>query len=355
MTRALHAPPHRWESATTYVKLITAALLMLLGAAAATIGLLDGRTPARPPATRAAGRSPDTGTNLSETLAAAESQPATRAAPYPAPALAAACEVAAERLRDRLPPDYVFIVRPPFVVAGRPVMRTGGASVSLERIVSETIVRAARAMWASYFRHRPTRPVVALLFPDAAAYMHWAGALFGDTDLPKFGYCRRDGVLVMNIATGTGTLIHELTHALIAPDFRGVPTWFNEGLACLHEQCRIGDDRIIGLCNWRLPALQTAVAAGRLRPLRELVTARDFRGRLEGLNYAQARYFVQYLQHRGLLHRFYRTLRRLHAVAGRRPDEGSVDVHAIETVCGADIDVVDASWRRWVMQLRYGG
>jgi hypothetical protein len=99
-------------------------------------------------------------------------------------------------------------------------------------------------------------------------------------------------------------------------DFPDVPAWFNEGLASLHEQCRFRADAagikgpfIEGLVNWRLPALQKAIAEVRLRPLEELIGGDDFRGRLEGLNYAQARYFCLYLQEQGLLRKFYQTFR----------------------------------------------
>ena len=86
----------------------------------------------------------------------------------------------------------------------------------------------------------------------------------------------------MNLSTGTGTLVHELTHALVDFDFPAVPAWFNEGLASLHEQCRFRSDRrgpwIEGLVNWRLPALKRTAASGHLRSLETLLADPDFRG-----------------------------------------------------------------------------
>ncbi|MFW6132455.1 MAG: hypothetical protein ACOC8F_01060 [Planctomycetota bacterium] len=282
---------------------------------------------------------------------------ATRPTDYPPEPLVDACRAASKLWRRKLGGDFRVVVRPPFVVAGRAKLRAGDGEVRLERLVATSVVRPARAMWSSYFTARPARPVVVLLFDDAQTYREQAEKLFGDTDVPHFGYCRGDGTLVMNIATGTGTLVHELTHALIAPDFIAVPTWFNEGLASLHEQCRVGPERITGLCNWRLPALQAAVRDEDLRPLRELVTARDFYGPQRGLNYAHARYFVMYLQQRGRLKRFYKTFRAMwHESLVRSeggPGEVAPDVRAIEAVLERDIDAVDAAWRRWVATLRY--
>ena len=67
-------------------------------------------------------------------------------------------------------------------------------------------------------------------------YRRLAKKWFDEDDVPHFGFCRRDGTMLMNISTGGGTLVHELVHALIRPDFPNVPTWFNEGLASLYEQ-----------------------------------------------------------------------------------------------------------------------
>ncbi|MHC4984091.1 MAG: gluzincin family metallopeptidase [Planctomycetota bacterium] len=307
------------------------------------------------------------------------SQPASQpAAKYPPDELVSACEAAAEKLRGRLDESFNVAVSPPFVAAGNFSRR------KLDAYVKLSVVRPAGAMWKSYFEKKPPDPITILLFADGRSYRHFAAELFGDTNLPHFGYCRSDGTLVMNIATGSGTLVHELTHALIKYDFPRVPQWFNEGLASLHEQCTVGDERIVGLVNWRLPGLQAAIRAGELRPLRELVTARDFYGRRRGINYAQARYFVMYVQRQGALEKFYRTLREL--IAGPAADEGasadesaeaaaaatrpaggeaadetsadeaaspSPDVSAIEQTLGRSIDQIDESMRKWVMTLQF--
>ncbi len=294
--------------------------------------------------------------------APAAARPATRPTPYPPPALIAACRSAARDLERRLDASFSITVSPPFIVAGN------CPAAQLRGYTTWSVVRPAKAMWTAYFGRKPTRPITILLFADARSYAHWAKRLFNDTDLPHFGYCRRDGTMVMNIATGTGTLVHELTHALIAYDFPTVPTWFNEGLASLHEQCIVREDVIVGDTNWRLPALQDALRAGRLRPLRELVTARDFYGRFQGLNYAQGRYFVMYMQQRGVLRKFYAHFRKLHADAAAARaealrgastvppaagDEDRLDVRAIEDVLGADIDTIDKRVRAWVMTLKF--
>ena len=260
---------------------------------------------------------------------------------YPPPKLAAACEAQSKEMLKKLSAEFDSVIEPPFVVIGdmgRP---------SLKRMAAGSVVAPAEALWKGYFKAKPDKVITVLLFKDAAGYGKWATKLFGDTDLPHFGYYKpAERTLVMNIATGTGTLVHELTHALIVYDFPDVPRWFNEGFASLHEQCRIEEDSIRGLVNWRLPALQKALRDGKCRPLREMIAVDDFYGEQRGLNYAQARYFVMHLQEKKLLKPFYAYYREHHA-----GDKAAVA--AVEHVCGKKIDEVEAELNKWIQTLRW--
>jgi hypothetical protein len=173
-------------------------------------------------------------------------------------------------------------------------------------------------------------------------------AWFGERDVPHFGFFRpHDRVMLMNVATGTGTLVHELTHALMAPDFPAVPDWFNEGLASLYEQSSVGDGTIKGLPNWRLPALQRAIRAGELRPTEQLIVDADFRSpQRVGINYAHARYIMLYLQERGQLQRFYRSFR------DRSKDDHTGLATFKDLIAPQNIDAFDAEWQKWVLGLR---
>ena len=218
----------------------------------------------------------------------------------------------------------------------------------LTGFAERAVFRPALAMWTSYFRKRPNRVITVLLFNGQKSYRKWAKSLFNDTDLPYFGYYRStDRTLVMDIQTGGGTLVHELTHALIEYDFPNVPTWVNEGLGSLHEGCLVHEDRIEGVTNWRLPGLKKELAAGTLRPLVDLVTKRDFRGPRVGSNYAQARYFFMYMQKLGKVRKFYRLYR--DTFDPKKPR----DVKVIEKIFGKPIDTVDLEFRAWIQTLRY--
>ena len=230
-----------------------------------------------------------------------------------------------------------------FVVAGNVPRR------EFDGIVAHTIRRCSEALWASHFSKKPEYPIVIWLFADDKTYRDGAKRLFGDTNVSHSGYFRPwDQTMVMNVGTGTGTLVHELTHALLKPDFPDCPTWFEEGISSLHEQCSVMPTALKGLVNWRLPALQKAIADGKLVPLTKLVatTTVEFRGANEALHYAEARYLAMYLQEQGLLQRFYKEFR-----DGVKGDP--TGAKTLAAVTGKGIPELEKEWVAWVKTLRF--
>jgi len=237
-------------------------------------------------------------------------------------------------------------VAPPFVIAGNLT------EAQLAGYRDRTILAAQKALTATYFKTPIDRPILILLFADPATYQRLADTWFHDKSVPHYGFYRHsDRTMLMNIATGGGTLVHELTHALIAPDFPDVPDWFNEGLASLYEQSQIDGNTITGLPNWRLPALQRAIQNKTLRPLAELIEDDDFRDdKLEGINYAQARYLMQYLQYlqdRKQLPAYYVAFREGHA----KDATGLATLKSL--IAPKSLDEFEKDWRAWVLTLRF--
>lgn len=234
-----------------------------------------------------------------------------------------------------------FLIAPPFVIAG------DGSMAQLRGYRHHTIVAAMQALEKAYFDRPPQEPILILLFESDEPYRRLSKKWFGSGDVPHFGYYRHSQrVMVMNVATGTGTLVHELTHALIEPDFPGVPSWFNEGLASLYEQCVLEPDSIRGLVNWRLPALQKAIRENKLRSIEQLIGDNDFyRTDLVGLNYAQARYLLFYLQEKHLLRDFYRHFR----------DHVTDDPDGLKSlrqvISPQPLAEFEQDWRKWVLEL----
>jgi hypothetical protein len=242
---------------------------------------------------------------------------------------------------------FNYVVAGPFVIAGN------GSRERVARYRDQTILAAARALHALYFEKEPAEPVLIQLFESAEPYRRLARKWFGDEEVPHFGFFRRgQNVMLMNVGTGTGTLVHELVHALIAPDFPHVPDWFNEGLASLYEQCAIGRDyrSIQGLPNWRLPALKAAIRKDQLRPLREVIEDDHFYDPQHvGMNYAQARYLLMYLQEKKLLTEYYARFR-------DNAKEDPTGLKTLQAVAAPDgMEAFEKAWRVGVMKVQFNG
>jgi hypothetical protein len=153
----------------------------------------------------------------------------------------------------------------------------------------------------------------------------------------------------MNIATGGGTLVHEIVHPFMEANFPDCPAWFNEGLGSLYEQCGDRDGRIWGRTNWRLAGLQRAIRAGNIQSLETLcnTTSVEFYTDAHGINYAQARYLCYYLQEQGLLGRFYRKFR----VNVTRDPSGYTTLQ--EILGRPDMAAFQERWQMFVLGLRF--
>jgi hypothetical protein len=266
------------------------------------------------------------------------------AVPATQPTIADKTNALLDHWKPRIQAEHLHVlVTAPYVIAG------DGSPRQLARYRDGTVLAAARALKATYFEKDPQEPIIIFLFESAGPYTRLAKEWFGDNDVPHYGFYRNaDRCMFMNVATGTGTLVHELTHALIAPDFPDVPSWFNEGLASLYEQSTINGNTITGLENWRLPALQRAIRANDLRPLKDLIEDPHFyRSDLVGINYAEARYLMLYLQQHKLLQAYYREFR----------DHAHEDPTGFKTlvkiIAPQSLEEFEPKWRAWVLTLQF--
>ena len=181
-----------------------------------------------------------------------------------------------------------------------------------KRIIEHTITSAEECLYNNYFEVKPDEIIKIFLFKDNTTYKNWAGKLYNDDDLSPYGYYKPSKkAMLMNISTGSGTLVHELTHAFARYDFPDIPSWFNEGLGSLYERCSMNNKEILGYVNWRLPSLQDAINDNTYTNLNKLIHTSDdeFYGENSGFYYSQARYLCLYLQEKGVLKNFYKNFR----------------------------------------------
>lgn len=248
------------------------------------------------------------------------------------------------KLKPKLPNDnFEIVIQDPFVVVGD----SGKASV--ERWASGTVKWAVDMIKQDYFPDDPEFVITVWLFKDKESYDKHNLQLFGEKPSTPFGYYSpRHRVLVMNIATGGGTLVHEIVHPFMASNFEECPSWFNEGLASLYEQSSSRNGRIVGLTNWRLRGLQLAIEADRLPTFKELcaTTTREFYDG-HSTNYAQARYLCYYLQENDLLKEYYHSFR----------ENAKTDPTGYKTLQNvlkrSDIPKFQEQWEAYVMRLKF--
>ncbi|MBN2578104.1 MAG: hypothetical protein JXB10_03855 [Pirellulales bacterium] len=250
-----------------------------------------------------------------------------------------------QNLKKKLPGDgFTIVVTPPFVVVGdeRPDRVRARAE--------DTVAWAVKKLKAAYFEKDPPEIIDIWLFRDKKSYEKNAEKLFGSKPHTPFGYCsHQHHALVMNIATGGGTLVHEIVHPFIAANFPRCPAWFNEGLASLYEQSGQERGAIHGYTNWRLAGLQKALREKRVPSFKTLcgTTTEEFYEKDKGTNYAQARYLCYYLQQRGLLRKYYHAFRK-----NCRKDPTGYET--LQQVLGRrDMDRFQDEWSQFVLKLRF--
>jgi hypothetical protein len=143
-------------------------------------------------------------------------------------------------------------------------------------------------------------------------------------------------------------LIHEFTHALHHADQNGHnqehPIWIVEGFGTLYENSDVVDGRVVPLPNYRLIALQRAVASRKHLPLEKFIlqSRTDFM-RNAALNYAQTRYVMMYLHETSMLRKWYDAYVRNYAT-------DSTGKIAFEEAYGKKLSEINNDWAKWVKE-----
>lgn len=248
------------------------------------------------------------------------------------------------KLRERLGRDVSVVVEAPFVVVGN------GGPLAVKRSAEHTVRWAVHHLSQDFFSRPPLRILDVWLLGDAESYGRVTRTLTGaDPSTPYGFYTREHRALVMNIATGGGTLVHEIVHPYIEANFPGCPAWFNEGLGSLFEQSAERDGHIVGLTNWRLRGLQNAIRKGRVPSFEALTATSDseFYADETGVHYAAARYLLYYLQERDVLRRYYRDFVAAHA----RDPSGFATLSS--ALGEREMKGFQKRWESWVLTLRF--
>ena len=248
-------------------------------------------------------------------------------------------------LRPMIPSEgFTVVIEPPFVVIG-------DESPDIVAFRAEKTVRwATQRLEQDFFEKDPGSIIDIWLFGSEESYYGHARSIFGHEPDTPYGYYSPDyEALIMNIATGGGTLVHEIVHPFVAANVPNCPAWINEGLGSLYEACSDKDGQIRGLTNWRLPGLQRAITDDMVPTFENLSGVSDarFYGDSGGIYYAQSRYICYYLEQRGLLRRFYHQY-----LANQASDP--TGYQTLQDVLGnPDMEQFQQDWEDYVMGLSY--
>jgi len=250
-----------------------------------------------------------------------------------------------KKLSARGARGFSIVIQKPFVVIGDEPRQV------VQQHARDTVKWAVDRLKQDFFTKDPNHILDIWLFKDKASYEKHTRLLFTDAPDTPFGYYSpRHKALIMNIATGGGTLVHEIVHPFMEANFPDCPPWLNEGLGSLYEQCGDEDGHIHGFTNWRLPGLQRAIADKRVPSFRTLMEldSSAFYNHDKGTNYGQARYLCYYLQEQGLLVKFYQEF-----LARQKEDPSGFK--SLQKVLGeADMDAFKIKWEKYVLGLRVG-
>lgn len=234
------------------------------------------------------------------------------------------------------------------VVEGVFLIASPSGAVGSSAVVSKA---AIEAYFNGRFSKRPERAVTVLLFDKAAPYDKWCATRWGKPCFTPFGFYSSDvRTVVMNVGPGIGTLTHELVHPIVEADFPQAPDWINEGIASLYEAFSMPKKgEIVGNKNFRHPALLAAVRSKDGRAWANLpklfgMSDKTFRGDNEGLNYAMARYFCQWMDAQKKLWPFYRAWRDGFA-------DDATGEKAFRATTGKTPSEADPAWAAWVQAL----
>lgn len=238
--------------------------------------------------------------------------------------------------------EFAVIIQKPFVIIGDEPREV------VQQHAESTVKWAVDRLKQDFFSKDPNEILDIWLFKDEASYKKHTRLLFGETPSTPFGYYSpAHKALIMNIATGGGTLVHEIVHPFMEANFPSCPPWLNEGLGSLYEQCGEEGGHIHGYTNWRLPGLQEAIKSQQVSSFK-ILTAMDtsaFYNDDRGTHYAQARYLCYYLQQQGLLVKFYREF------LGQQKTDPTGFQTLRKILAEPDMDEFKTKWEKYVLGL----
>ena len=227
-----------------------------------------------------------------------------------------------------------------------PYIMISNADPQKQKTVEDVLRVVSDLLGRTLFTNKPTAAFIVVMPNTKQDFTQKMGGK--STSAGFYNHATR--TLTINLSTGTGTIVHEFTHALHFSDMeaRGQihPAWVREGLGSLYEESDPKADRLDGLVNWRLPILKKALQKGQAFPLRAfLEKSTDHFGANVDLSYAMSRYILFFLQSKQLLFPWYARYCENYAA-------DPTGILTLEKVYGKSIEEFEKDWIAFVQTLK---
>ncbi len=181
-------------------------------------------------------------------------------------------------------------------------------------IIENDVNNTINTMKHAYVKTLPDQVTPVILFSDFDRYKQFVMDNYDipEEDISPYGFYKiSKNVIIIRYVSWKGSVLHEITHRFLKSDFPDVPSWFDEGLASLHEKSTYRGGVLEGEFSWRIISLRRAIEQNRYTGLKKLMETNDeeLYGPRSPFYYAQARYLLMYLQEKGLLVDYYKLFR----------------------------------------------
>jgi hypothetical protein len=234
-----------------------------------------------------------------------------------------------------------------------PVWVVSNAEPAVRDPIADLLRRMAEGLLRDLFKTKPEAVVLVFLPVRSDDQIRDFGPAWG----PNPGFLPLKSALTVETGSDQGNLTREFTHALHAADMEAArqlhPRWVYEGLARLYEDVRFEEKSggLLGAMNPKLNGDFQEVMAKqpeRCIPWKTLVdpASKTFGDRqTQMMSLVTVKYMFTYLQEKGALELYYRTLR-------KKFKDDPTGVKALEETLGKTFDETEADWKAWVQGLK---